>query len=158
MRVAGSARGAQNGQSIRPCQLRHGRARYQVHRQCGRQRLRSSCGSGLGSRDRAAVPSCGRMRKTLGARRMERLGVRGECDRPLKVLSAIIPLLSLRCGLLEGTVRLPRKRIMGWRPWWRILVAFIVNVPKWAGRVVGARRWQSRFHRQLQKSRLSRQT
>jgi hypothetical protein len=25
-----------------------------------------------------------------------------------------------------GVVRLPRKRIMGWRPCWRILVAFIV--------------------------------
>ena len=27
---------------------------------------------------------------------------------------------------LLGVVRLPRKRIMGWRPCWRILVAFIV--------------------------------
>jgi hypothetical protein len=29
--------------------------------------------------------------------------------------------------LREGVVRLPRKRIMGWRPAWRILVAFIVG-------------------------------
>ena len=27
---------------------------------------------------------------------------------------------------LLGVVRLPRKRIMGWRPCWRILVAFIM--------------------------------
>lgn len=27
----------------------------------------------------------------------------------------------------DGVVRLPRKRIMGWRPAWRILVAFIVR-------------------------------
>jgi hypothetical protein len=29
--------------------------------------------------------------------------------------------------VLEGTLRLPRKRIMGWRPCWRILVAFMVT-------------------------------
>ena len=28
---------------------------------------------------------------------------------------------------LLGVVRLPRKRIMGWRPAWRILVTFIVG-------------------------------
>jgi hypothetical protein len=34
---------------------------------------------------------------------------------------------SVSSHVLEGTLRLPRKRIMGWRPCWRILVAFMVG-------------------------------
>jgi hypothetical protein len=33
--------------------------------------------------------------------------------------------------LLEGTLRLPKKRIMGWRPCCSILVAFIVGEVWW---------------------------
>jgi hypothetical protein len=42
-------------------------------------------------------------------------------------VSALLP-KALECHhIREGVVRLPRKRIMGWRPAWRILVAFIVG-------------------------------
>jgi hypothetical protein len=39
-------------------------------------------------------------------------------------------------NVLEGVVRLPRNRIMGWRPWRRNLVAFIVVV-WWFGVGIG---------------------
>jgi hypothetical protein len=83
MTAVGSVRGARSGQSIRLCRPRRGQAKYREHRQCGRRRWMSICCSGRGSGGRAAVPSCGRMRKTLEARRWGRLGVRGECGRPL---------------------------------------------------------------------------
>jgi hypothetical protein len=47
---------------------------------------------------------------------MRTLGALGECD----------------ANVLEGVTRLPKKRIMGWRPWRRNLVAFIVVV-WWCG-------------------------
>jgi hypothetical protein len=84
MTAAGNVQGAQSDRSIHPCQLRRGRARYQVRRQCGHRRW-MSIPSSRGSRDRAAEPSCGRMQTTRGARRWERLGGREECGRPLQV-------------------------------------------------------------------------
>lgn len=38
----------------------------------------------------------------------------------------------VQANSLLGVVRFPRKRIMGWRPCWRILVAFMV-MGRWSG-------------------------
>jgi hypothetical protein len=83
MTGAGSGREAQSGRSTLRCWPQHGRARCQVHHQCGRRQWKDSS-SGRGSRGRVAVPSSCRMRKTRGARHWERPGERGVCGRPLQ--------------------------------------------------------------------------
>lgn len=83
MTCAGSVRGAQSGQSTRPCQLQRGRETCQVRHQCGRRQWTSSCSFGRGSRDRVAEPSVGRMRRTRAARGRGRLGGHEECGQPL---------------------------------------------------------------------------
>jgi hypothetical protein len=83
MTCAGSVRGAQSGQSTRPCQLQRGRETCQVRHQCGRRQWTSSCSFGRDSKDRVAEPSVGRMRRTRAARGTGRLGGHGECGQPL---------------------------------------------------------------------------
>ena len=54
------------------------------------------------------------------------MGVRGVVDVCVRLLAAEADTVGNH-HIRVGVVRLPRKRIMGWRPAWRILVAFIVG-------------------------------
>ena len=54
------------------------------------------------------------------------MGLRGVVDLCSRASARLAIDDQEQANSLLGVVRFPRKRIMGWRPCWRILVAFIV--------------------------------
>lgn len=65
---------------------------------------------------------------TKEVRVLAMLGERGECDQRLKVVVSHWHCCyrAVQRHILEGVLRLPRKRIIGWRVCLSALVAFIV--------------------------------
>ena len=68
--------------------------------------------------------ACKGLGQRLGGRC--RVDLRGVVDLCCRMSAMRANRLCTCANSLLGVVRLPKKRIMGWRPCWRILVAFIV--------------------------------